>query len=206
MKNIRRSVVVVASLALVGGCSLGTESGDGGSDSETSSSTSSPTSTEETETESSAEETETSTPETETETESADSGGGDASGGASASVTSDPTDDASGSGERAPEAEQAVEDFAEAVADEDFEAVCDAFDPEVTEAIAQGGQDCATAMEESWDGMEDMPDDPELDVQGSELSEDGESATVTVKNQSGEEEEIPLEKIDGEWRISVGTT
>lgn len=100
------------------------------------------------------------------------------------------------------EAEAAVEDFASAVNDKDYQAICDAFDPELVSAMEQGGQECATLFEENWEQM-DVPADAGVDIQGSEISEDEETATVTVKNDDDKEEEIPLKKIDGDWKISM---
>ena len=101
------------------------------------------------------------------------------------------------------EAEQAVLDFGQAVQDEDFKAICDAFDPELVKAMEQGGQDCAEGMEENWDQIGDeVPEDAEMDIQESKI--DGDTATVTVKDDDDTEQEIPLKKVDGDWKISVG--
>lgn len=101
------------------------------------------------------------------------------------------------------EAEQAVEDFGAAVKDKDYKGICDAFDPKIVKAMEAGGQDCAKAMEENWDQM-DVPADAEMDIQDSKVSDDEKTATVTVKNQEDKEEDIPLKKIDDEWKISLG--
>lgn len=100
------------------------------------------------------------------------------------------------------DAEKAVEDFAAAVEDQDYAAICDAFDPELVKAMEQGGQDCAKAMEENWDQM-DVPADAGVDIQDSEIADDEKTATVTVKNQDDKEEEIPLKKVDDDWKISI---
>lgn len=99
------------------------------------------------------------------------------------------------------DAEKAVEDFGEAVNDKDYQAICDAFDPEVVEQMEAAGEDCPKALEENWDEL-DIPDDAEVDVQDSEISDDEKTATVTVKNQKDEEEEIELKKVDDEWKIA----
>lgn len=188
MRHIRGSVVVIASLTLVGGCSLGSSSE--GEDPGSSTSSSSAAEPQETHTE------------TVTSTETASSGTVDAGGSATAAhpssssttdVSPDPGDD---------DPEQAVEDFAAAVADADHQAICDAFDPELVRSMEQGGQDCAEAMEDNWEEM-DIPADASVDVRDSEISADGTSATVTVRNQDGRDEEIDLEKVDGDWKITL---
>ena len=178
-------------MTLASGCSLGPEDESEGSRTGTASSTSSPTSSEETVTETA---TDPPSPEdTDTGFET------------STSVTSERTSETSdGSGESAPDAEQAVEDFGQAIQDEDFDAMCDAFDPELVEAMEVGDQSCSDLFEENWDEMGgDIPDDAEMDVRRSELSDDGRSATVTVKNDADEEQDIPLKKVSGDWKISV---
>ena len=100
------------------------------------------------------------------------------------------------------DAEQAVLDFGQAIQDEDFDAMCDAFDPELVEAMEAGDQSCPDLFEENWDEMsDDIPADAEMDIQDSEI--DGDTATVTVKNDDDEEQDIPLKKIDDDWKISV---
>ena len=108
MQSLKKSLVVVASLMLVGACSLGSSSDDSDA---SSSSTSSTSSTEETQESEESDETEESedTQETVTETESPSPTSEDTGSSATASVTGDTPD---GSGESAPDAEQAVEDFA----------------------------------------------------------------------------------------------
>lgn len=100
------------------------------------------------------------------------------------------------------DAEKAVEDFGAAVGDKDYAAICDAFDPKLIEAMEQGGQDCAKAMEKNWDQM-DVPAGSDVDIQDSKISEDEKTATVTVKDKDDKEQEIPLKKVDDEWKISV---
>mgnify|MGYP002718339913 CR=1 FL=1 len=102
------------------------------------------------------------------------------------------------------DAEQAVLDFGEAVQDEDFKAICDAFDPEFVKQVEAAGEDCAKMFEDNWDQMGDeVPEDAEMDIRGSELSQDGKSATVTVKNDEGQEQDIALTKIGGDWKIHL---
>lgn len=114
------------------------------------------------------------------------------------------TESADGSWSEDEGPEQAVEDFGQAVQDEDFWAMCDAFDPEFVRTVESAGQDCASMFEENWDEMgEDIPEDAEMDVRDSEL--DGDTATVTVMNDEGEEQDINLTKIDGDWKISLDT-
>lgn len=200
MQSLKKSLVIVASLMLVGACSLGSSSDDSDA---SSSSTSSTSSTEETQESEESDETEESedTQETVTETESPSPTSEDTGSSATASVTGDTPD---GSGESAPDAEQAVEDFGEAVKDEDFDAMCDAFDPEIVDAIEAEGMDCPSAFEDNWDEMgEEVPEDAEMDIRGSELSQDGKSATVTVKNDEGQEQDIALTKIGGDWKIHL---
>lgn len=100
------------------------------------------------------------------------------------------------------DAEQAVLDFGEAVQDEDFKAICDAFDPEFVKQVEAAGEDCAKMFEDNWDQMGDeVPEDAEMDIQDSEI--DGDNATVTVKNDEDKEEDIKLKKVDGDWKISL---
>lgn len=101
------------------------------------------------------------------------------------------------------DAEKAVEDFASAVNDKDYAAICESFDPEIVSAMEQGDQKCPELFEENWEEM-DVPADAGVDIQSSEISDDEKTATVTVKNDDDKEEEIPLKKVDGEWKISIG--
>ena len=102
--------------------------------------------------------------------------------------------------------EQAVEDFGSALKAKDYEAVCDAFDPELVSTLeeASQGQDCAEIFKENEDQMVgDIDDDAEVDVQDSEIAEDGKTATVTVKNKDGENEDLNLVKVDDEWKLTM---
>ena len=63
--------------------------------------------------------------------------------------------------------------------------------------MEQGGQDCAEGMEENWDQIGDeVPEDAEMDIQESKI--DGDTATVTVKDDDDKEQDIPLKKVDGD--------
>lgn len=101
------------------------------------------------------------------------------------------------------DAEQAVEDFAAAAKDKDYAALCESFDPEIVKTLeeADPGKDCETIFKENEKELQ-IPDNADVDIQSSEIAEDEKTATVKVKNQDGDEEEIKLKKVDDEWKIT----
>lgn len=100
--------------------------------------------------------------------------------------------------------EKAVEDFVAAASDKDYAALCDAFDPEIIKTLedADQGKDCATIFKENEKDL-NIPDDPKVEILGSEVSDDEKTATVQVKNEDGKEDEIELKKVDDEWKITT---
>lgn len=100
--------------------------------------------------------------------------------------------------------EKAVEDFVAAASDKDYAALCDAFDPEIIKTLedADPGKDCATIFKENEKDL-NIPDDPKVEILGSEVSDDEKTATVQVKNEDGKEDEIELKKVDDEWKITT---
>ena len=48
-----------------------------------------------------------------------------------------------------------------------------------------------------------IPDDPKVEILGSEIADDEKTATVQVKNEDGKEDEIELKKVDDEWKITT---
>jgi len=101
--------------------------------------------------------------------------------------------------------EEAVNTFGEAVADKDYKTVCETLDPEIVDQLEQlqEGKDCATLFKENEDAFADeIPEDAEIDIQDSEISDDEKTATVTVKNKDDEEQDIKLKKVDDEWKIT----
>ena len=94
--------------------------------------------------------------------------------------------------------DDAVQDFAGAIADEDFDKACDYLAEDVqAQADAVGG--CATALETS------LPDE---DIESAEsvetevVEEDGDTAIVESTFEGEEPEELELTKEDGDWKIS----
>lgn len=100
--------------------------------------------------------------------------------------------------------EKAVEDFVAAASDKDYAALCDAFDPEIIKTLedADQGKDCATIFKENEKDL-NIPDDPKVEILGSEVSDYEKTATVQVKNEDGKEDEIELKKVDDEWKITT---
>ncbi|GAA8850495.1 hypothetical protein DUHN55_34110 [Helicobacter pylori] len=100
--------------------------------------------------------------------------------------------------------EKAVEDFVAAAKDKDYAALCDAFDPEIIKTLedADPGKDCATIFKENEKDL-NIPDDPKVEILGSEIADDEKTATVQVKNEDGKEDEIELKKVDDEWKITT---
>lgn len=103
------------------------------------------------------------------------------------------------------EAEETVENFYQALKDEDFETVCNTIDPEMIEPLEQAsqGKDCVDIMEENSESLtEDIEEDEELNIVDSEIADDEETATVTLEDENEEENEVQLKKVDDEWKIS----
>jgi hypothetical protein len=94
--------------------------------------------------------------------------------------------------------DDAVEDFAGAVAEEDFDKACDYLSADI-QAQAESAGGCAAALEGSL---------TEEDVAGADgvesevLDESGDTATVEATFEGEEPEELELTKEDGDWKIS----
>ena len=99
--------------------------------------------------------------------------------------------------------EQTVKDFAQAAQDKDYAQLCDTFDPAIVKTLEESdpGKDCATIFEENSKEL-DIPDNADVDIQSSQVAEDEKTATVKVKNQDGQEDEIELVKIEDDWKIT----
>ncbi len=101
--------------------------------------------------------------------------------------------------------EKAVEDFASALKDKDYPAVCDSIDPELVSTLeeASQGQKCADVFKENEDQMVgDIDDNADVDIQDSKIADDEKTATVTVKSKDGKNEDIKLVKVEDEWKIT----
>ncbi len=94
--------------------------------------------------------------------------------------------------------DDAVKDFAGAVADEDFDKACDYLSADI-QAQAESAGGCAAALEGSL---------TEEDIEGADgvetevLEESDDTATVEATFEGEEPEELELTKEDGDWRIS----
>lgn len=100
--------------------------------------------------------------------------------------------------------EQAVEDFVSAAQDKDYEAVCDGIDPKLVADLekASEGKKCAEVFKENEEALGDVSEDADMEVQDSEIADDEKTATVTVKNNEGEEEDLKLIKVEDDWKIT----
>jgi hypothetical protein len=94
--------------------------------------------------------------------------------------------------------DDAVKDFAGAVADEDFDEACDYLSADI-QAQAESAGGCAAALEGSL---------TEEDIEGADgvetelLDESDDTATVEATFEGEEPEELELTKEDGDWKIS----
>jgi hypothetical protein len=94
--------------------------------------------------------------------------------------------------------DDAVKDFAGAVADEDFDKACDYLSADI-QAQAESAGGCAAALEGSL---------AEEDIEGADgvetevLEESDDTATVEATFEGEEPEELELTTEDGDWKIS----
>jgi Domain of unknown function (DUF4878) len=94
--------------------------------------------------------------------------------------------------------DDAVNDFAAAVADEDFGAACGYLSEEIQSAAdAQGG--CEAALEAGLTD-EDIADAETLEAET--VEEDGDTAVVETSSEAEGTQEVELTKEDGDWKIS----
>ena len=103
------------------------------------------------------------------------------------------------------EAEETVENFGQALKDQDFETVCETMDPEMVEPLEQAseGKDCADIMEENSEELTgNIGEDDQINIVDSEIADDEKTATVTVENDDEEENDVKLKKVDDEWKIT----
>ncbi len=101
--------------------------------------------------------------------------------------------------------EKAVTTFGDAVKEKDYKTVCDTLDPEIVDQLeqVQPGKDCADIFKENEDAFaQDIPEDAEVDIQDSKIAEDEKTATVTVKDKDGKEQDIKLVNVDDEWKVT----
>lgn len=101
--------------------------------------------------------------------------------------------------------EEAVQTYADAVVEQDYATMCDMVDPELVQTLeeAQDGKECADIFQENEDAFtESIPEDAEINIQGSEVADDGKTATVTVEDQDGKSSDIGLIKVEEEWKIT----
>ena len=100
--------------------------------------------------------------------------------------------------------EQTVEDFATAAQDKDYEAFCDTIDPKLVADLekASEGQKCAKVFEENEEELGDMSEGSDIEVLDSKIADDEKTATVTVKNEDGKEEDLELIKVEDDWKIT----
>jgi ABC-type glycerol-3-phosphate transport system substrate-binding protein len=100
--------------------------------------------------------------------------------------------------------EDVTESFYSALADEDAGEVCDLLSESAAESAAGGGDSCEDGFKDALEtgaaqaalGLAD-----DIEVGDSEI--DGDSATVTVTS-GDQEDEVPLVKEDGEWKVDIG--
>ena len=94
--------------------------------------------------------------------------------------------------------DDAVQDFASAIGDEDFEKACDYLADDIqAQAEAAGG--CAAALEGSLTDEDiEGADSVETEV----LEESDDTATVEATFEGEDPEELEVTKEDGDWKIS----
>jgi len=100
--------------------------------------------------------------------------------------------------------EEVTENFYSALADGDADEACGLLSNASAESAAGGGESCEEGFKQALDsgaaqaalGVAD-----DIEVGDSEI--DGDSATVTVTS-GNQEDEVPLIKEDGEWKIDIG--
>ena len=95
--------------------------------------------------------------------------------------------------------DDAVQDFADAIADQDFEKACSYLGEDLqSQAEAAGG--CESALESALSGEEDIADAESLEAEV--VEEDGDTATVETTTEGEDPETVQLTKEDGDWKIT----
>jgi Domain of unknown function (DUF4878) len=95
--------------------------------------------------------------------------------------------------------DDAVTDFADAIADGDFEKACSYLSEDLqSQAEAAGG--CESALETALSSEEDIADAESLEAEVVEESDD--AATVETTSEGEDPETVELTKEDGDWKIS----
>lgn len=100
--------------------------------------------------------------------------------------------------------EQTVEDFHQALQDEDYQVFCDTLAPDLIDPLeeAAGGATCAEVLEQNGaDLFGDLKQDAELEIVESTVSQDGTTATVSFTVGDNPQEELSLVQVDDEWKI-----
>lgn len=129
------------------------------------------------------------------------------SGSASASATNDGGGDSEAEDESGSTPEEAVKDFATAVAEQDYGAICEAFSSDTVEAMMQGSTgtgSCEEQLEESGDelGAADAAEVDKLEVTKVSVSSDEQLATVTTSYE-GQTNQLSLVMEDGRWKLAA---
>ena len=95
--------------------------------------------------------------------------------------------------------DDAVQDFASAIGDEDFEKACDYLAEDIQAQAADAAGDCAAALEGSLTDEDiEGADSVETEV----LDESDDTATVEATFEGEDPEELEVTKEDGDWKIS----
>lgn len=100
--------------------------------------------------------------------------------------------------------EQTVEDFHQALQEEDYTVFCDTLAPDLIDPLeeAAGGATCAEVLEQNGgDLFGQLDEEAELEIVESTVSEDDTTATVTFTVGENPQEELSLVKVDDEWKI-----
>ena len=96
--------------------------------------------------------------------------------------------------------EDTIKDYLDAAADGDADKACDLVtDDFVDEEL---GGDCEEAIEQAGDELDDEQKDKIRDAEISDVEEDGDKATAKLEIEDQEDDEVELEKVDGDWKIS----
>jgi ketosteroid isomerase-like protein len=120
---------------------------------------------------------------------------------------SDDGDGGGGSDEQ--QARATVEALYAAIADGDAEKVCDQLSPDAQEELEKGG--LGTKGQSCTDSFQGFLDEAEkagglnltLKAKVSAVKVDGDDAVATVTFGKGRDGEIPLSKVDGEWKLDA---
>lgn len=100
--------------------------------------------------------------------------------------------------------EQTVEDFHQALQEEDYQVFCDTLAPDLIDPLEQaaGGATCAEVLEQNGaDLFGQLDEESELEIVESTVSEDDTTATVTFTVGDNPQEELSLVKVDDAWKI-----